>query len=238
MLRRMSTTEEESPITDASQNDDDGSPPPQDRRPDPQSSHDDDDDIETGFVRGVDPPEKDGENSQYTHVLIPRPGHNSEGIDVHDDSMACAGDEKEKKPKEEKKSVKIGIFGGSKSTKEATKDNTETAEEVKMLEEIEEPTGGRRRSCPIFCAICLMEYSPSDRISWSSNPQCTHCFHEDCVVQWLVSLGRTKSKNQRFSDDPNEEQLFNYHLECPCCRQEFISRGKAELPDVCGDERV
>ncbi|KAL9181079.1 hypothetical protein ACHAXT_009884 [Thalassiosira profunda] len=174
----------------------------------------------------------------YTHISIPQPGHNAECVDVHE-LMARAEAEKkeaETKPKKEKKKPRIRLFGG-KAVKEEAKDVEGDKEDIKTLGDAEVKKG-RRRSCPLFCAICLQQYEPSERVSWSSNPECTHAFHEDCVVQWLVSLGRTKAKRQRFSDDPTEAQLLNYELECPCCRQEFISRGQAELPEVCGEERV
>mmetsp|Transcript_33356 Transcript_33356/g.60111 ORF Transcript_33356/g.60111 Transcript_33356/m.60111 type:complete len:315 (-) Transcript_33356:125-1069(-) len=218
MLRRISDTE--SPT--APQNNE----LPQDRITDPV-------DVETGFTRGMDPPERDEEEEngqeggvQYTHVLIPKPGHNFDCVDVHN-SETCPEDHK--KPNEEKK-PKNRIFGAK--GKEGAK---EMKEEPKTTDSNEK---GERRSCSIFCAICLMEYETSERVSWSSNPACTHVFHEDCVVQWLVALGKTKSKMQRYSEAPTEAQLLNYQLECPCCRQEFISRGQAELPDICGEESV
>lgn len=236
MLRRDSDSESLATTPLSSYDDDNDTPLPQDRKPDPQSSHTGD--VETGFVRGIDPPEKEEENeeeedAQYTHVLIPKSGHNFDGVDVHK-NLIITSTVDEKKPKEEKKPNKIRLFEG-RSKEEAP---GEAKEEIKTMEGGGEG-GGERRSCPIFCAICLTEYEVSERVSWSSNPACTHVFHEDCVVQWLVSLGRTKSKMQRFSSEPSEAQLLNFGLECPCCRQEFISRGHADLPDICSpEERV
>lgn len=164
---------------------------------------------------------------EYTHVSVPEPGHNNDCVDMHKrDSPRTEG----KKPKEERRKSKVRIFGAK--GKEETKDVKEDPDSIELVEK------GKRRNCSIFCAICLAEYEAGERVAWSSNPECTHLFHEDCVVQWLVSLGRTKSKMQRFGEDPTEAQLLNYKLECPCCRQEFISRRQAELPEVCGEERV
>ena len=73
------------------------------------------------------------------------------------------------------------------------------------------------------CPVCLEELT-RDLIT----NRCGHVFHEDCVIHWLVSLGRTKSKMLRFSEDPTEAQLLNYDLECPCCRQEFIVSNERE----------
>lgn len=50
------------------------------------------------------------------------------------------------------------------------------------------------------CAICLGDYEPGDTVIWSLNDECTHAFHDDCILTWL---SRNKKK-------------------CPCCRLEFI----------------
>ena len=58
------------------------------------------------------------------------------------------------------------------------------------------------RQVPNECSICLCEYSVGSDIVWSSNPQCDHVFHEDCIELWLMK--------QR------EGPL------CPCCRRDFV----------------
>jgi hypothetical protein len=50
------------------------------------------------------------------------------------------------------------------------------------------------------CAICLVEYEAGDEISWSHNKSCTHAFHRECIIDWLIS-----------------------HDECPCCRHNYLS---------------
>jgi hypothetical protein len=52
------------------------------------------------------------------------------------------------------------------------------------------------------CSICLCEYTLGSDIVWSSNPQCDHVFHTNCIEQWLMK--------QR--DGPL----------CPCCRRDFV----------------
>lgn len=237
MLRRISENE----TTPTSQNGDNNSQP-QDRIPGPgeeSAGNSSGGDVEMGFVRGMDPPEQDNaeeenkeeEDSQYTHVLIPQPGHNFDDIDVLE--LGQSSTDKEKKVNTEEKKPKLRLFGG----KAGKGDGAKESPDATTTKTIENGSGtSKRRSCPIFCAICLAEYEPSERVSWSSNPDCTHAFHEDCVVEWLVSLGRTKSKSRRFADEPTEGQLLDYHLECPCCRQEFVSRGRCDLPAVCGEE--
>jgi hypothetical protein len=55
---------------------------------------------------------------------------------------------------------------------------------------------------PNVCAICLTSYTVGDTVVWSSNPECRHAFHEECLLQWLVH-----SKQEG--------------TPCPCCRQSF-----------------
>ena len=58
------------------------------------------------------------------------------------------------------------------------------------------------RKVPIECSICLCEYTVGSDTVWSSNPQCDHVFHANCIEQWLMK--------QR--DGPL----------CPCCRRDFV----------------
>ena len=50
------------------------------------------------------------------------------------------------------------------------------------------------------CSICLADYIIGDKITYSANEQCTHTYHKDCLIQWLVKG----------------------HNSCPTCRNEFI----------------
>jgi hypothetical protein len=74
------------------------------------------------------------------------------------------------------------------------------------------------RAVQIFCAACLMRYEISDRVCWSSNSECSHMFHEDCILQWLATLGWTHSRVKLFSAAPSEKKLLDLDLTCPCCR--------------------
>jgi hypothetical protein len=46
-----------------------------------------------------------------------------------------------------------------------------------------------------MCSICLGRYETSDRVF--HGPQCSHEFHENCILDWLQRIGK---------------------IECPCCR--------------------
>jgi len=54
----------------------------------------------------------------------------------------------------------------------------------------------------VKCPICIDQYQPGCYVSWSHNKECTHAFHRDCILMWLLK---------------KEEPL------CPCCRREFVS---------------
>ena len=159
--------------------------------------------------------------AEYTHVSIPFPGHNIHGI------CKCTTATEDKKEDDTKKSKPRKYFTRKQKVAEEDQTNTNTQKEI-VVRGLDE-----RREVPVFCAVCQVEYEESERIAWSSNPECTHVFHEDCIAQWLVTLGRTRSlvhpRRHRREDE------LNYHLECPCCRQDFIPLPK-EVIDVGDDD--
>lgn len=53
------------------------------------------------------------------------------------------------------------------------------------------------------CIICMHPYQVGDRIVWSSNPKCIHCYHHDCLRAWM---------------EPHDPKARR----CPCCRQSFF----------------
>eukprot|EP00538_Stauroneis_constricta_P001072 CAMPEP_0119561442 /NCGR_PEP_ID=MMETSP1352-20130426/17645_1 /TAXON_ID=265584 /ORGANISM="Stauroneis constricta, Strain CCMP1120" /LENGTH=291 /DNA_ID=CAMNT_0007609651 /DNA_START=221 /DNA_END=1096 /DNA_ORIENTATION=+ len=58
-----------------------------------------------------------------------------------------------------------------------------------------------RQPVPNCCAVCLGSYDVGESVVWSSNPQCAHAFHEECIIEWLIKM--------------------QPETPCPCCRQEF-----------------
>jgi hypothetical protein len=50
------------------------------------------------------------------------------------------------------------------------------------------------------CVICLNEYKRGEILCWSQNSSCSHCFHRDCMGEWLLR-----------------------HEDCPCCRTNYLS---------------
>mmetsp|Transcript_10632 Transcript_10632/g.23480 ORF Transcript_10632/g.23480 Transcript_10632/m.23480 type:complete len:301 (+) Transcript_10632:270-1172(+) len=77
------------------------------------------------------------------------------------------------------------------------------------------------------CAICHEEYKALERICRSSNSKCTHVFHEECIVHWLVSSGWMNVKERNVLPGnlmQDEKNLLNYDLSCPCCRRPFVEK--------------
>jgi len=142
---------------------------------------------------------------EYTHIRVPLAGHPNGGQDVNDKST--------EPPPKSNWHPSLPKFRSSPQDKPIINEIPAQDEE-----------SNNERVVPIFCAVCLMEYEVSERVCWSSNKECTHVFHEDCILQWLVSSGRTKSKRRWFPDNLSERRLMCYQLECPCCRQEFVSK--------------
>jgi hypothetical protein len=62
------------------------------------------------------------------------------------------------------------------------------------------------RAVPNVCAICLDTYKPNETVVWSSNIDCSHAFHQDCILDYLVKLVKVKDTA----------------VPCPCCRQDFM----------------
>jgi hypothetical protein len=44
------------------------------------------------------------------------------------------------------------------------------------------------RAVPNICVICMEAYKPDETVVWSSNIDCSHAFHQDCILDYLVKL--------------------------------------------------
>ena len=154
---------------------------------------------------------------EYTHISIPFPGFDIAGINI------CSIAETEKESKQRRKRCKfpwLSQTGSDNVAVEPQSEETET-ETVTTKDNQKQLLMTEKRSVPIFCAICLSEYEKCDRVCWSSNKECSHVFHESCILQWLISSGKKRSMNHQFTRHPSDEELLRNEL-CPCCRQDFI----------------
>jgi len=50
------------------------------------------------------------------------------------------------------------------------------------------------------CFICLERYKVGESIVWSTNKECCHSYHKDCMVRWLMD-----------------------HDDCPLCRKDYLN---------------
>mmetsp|Transcript_6753 Transcript_6753/g.9660 ORF Transcript_6753/g.9660 Transcript_6753/m.9660 type:complete len:318 (-) Transcript_6753:242-1195(-) len=151
---------------------------------------------------------------KYTHISIPLPGCDIEGIHICSCSM-----EAEKEDRQEVKRRKLPSLFQTRDD-----DAREKQEPITITSDPnhhQQQQKVEKRSVPIFCAICLSEYETCDRVCWSSNTDCSHVFHEDCILQWLISSGKKRSMNEFFTRHPTDEKLLEHEF-CPCCRQDFI----------------
>mmetsp|Transcript_28790 Transcript_28790/g.66877 ORF Transcript_28790/g.66877 Transcript_28790/m.66877 type:complete len:346 (-) Transcript_28790:115-1152(-) len=86
-------------------------------------------------------------------------------------------------------------------------------------------SGSSFREVPNCCAICLAEFEVDERVTWASNADCPHAFHEDCVLKWMLSVGRKRGLRRGLDDNRDSvEVATDFPMLCPCCRQVFISR--------------
>lgn len=60
-----------------------------------------------------------------------------------------------------------------------------------------------------MCDICLLEFEVDDEVAWSPNLNCSHTFHKDCILDWLM---RKQS--------------------CPSCRQDYLKGNADEYVEV------
>jgi len=89
------------------------------------------------------------------------------------------------------------------------------------------------RPAPTICAICLDSYLTSDVVCWSSNPCCSHVFHQHCILNWLVALNRRPINPAEHEDADADKSVERLRLTCPCCRVPFI--GKRKPSEVTSD---
>ncbi len=168
------------------------------------------------------------DDAEYTHVLIPRPGHAIANIHVQGLEDCCMNNEMNTKRISFSRKI---LFRASKVGQDIQDAINGTGQgEVGVscttgdLNDPVDKVVTERRAVPMFCAVCLTKYEINDRVCWSSNSECSHIFHEDCMRQWLVALGTKHSRRKRYSKNPSEKKLLDFDLTCPCCRQDFISR--------------
>ena len=96
------------------------------------------------------------------------------------------------------------------------------------------------RHVPNGCSVCLSPFAVGESITWSSNSECKHAFHHSCILDWFKASGRRQCRRRRleqsegmlnYANDPLLK-ITNFRMECPCCRQVFISTKTAQSGEV------
>lgn len=127
-------------------------------------------------------------------LMIPQAGQNLQGLNFTRDSQntsqaqcVCSA----LKPKSEVDSVNFAKKGEESSSNPGIFCNKlDSNEEIAQQHE----QSCCLRSVDTSCCICLEPYKIRDIICWSSNPACSHVFHQDCIINWFMSS--TKATNQ------------------------------------------
>jgi hypothetical protein len=77
------------------------------------------------------------------------------------------------------------------------------------------------------CPICLSNYEPGDKVTWSSQG-CHHAFHQGCIHEWLCTLGKNSMKKAvKNGTRIQQVKLCHYDMVCPVCRQDFVLSEKS-----------
>ena len=107
--------------------------------------------------------------------------------------------------------------------------------------------GKAMRKVPNGCTVCLSPFESGEMISWSSNDDCNHAFHHECILDWFKASGKRHCRRRRrqeqrdgvlnYANNPLLK-ITNFPMLCPCCRQEFIVADTDLKPDMSNDSDV
>lgn len=57
------------------------------------------------------------------------------------------------------------------------------------------------------CDICLLSFEKDDEVAWSPNPDCVHCYHKDCILDWLLRKPTCPSCRQNYLEGKENEDV-------------------------------
>merc|ERR1711862_177254 len=69
-------------------------------------------------------------------------------------------------------------------------------EQKQDVDDINEHTKNGDDDQEHVCSICLLAYKDDDIIAKSHNEECSHTYHKECIVQWLL-INKTECPNCR-----------------------------------------
>jgi len=92
------------------------------------------------------------------------------------------------------------------------------------------------------CAICMNSFGAGQKITWSSNSECGHVFHHECLLEWFMSVGKMawKAKIRRqerlgWEDKDTatiRKEICDFPKLCPFCRRDYFLNGSQEAAVV------
>lgn len=63
------------------------------------------------------------------------------------------------------------------------------------------------------CYICLQEFVEGDEMSISHNLECTHFFHKQCIVDWLVCDERCPTCRNNYLKENDDNKMIGMGME-------------------------
>jgi hypothetical protein len=75
---------------------------------------------------------------------------------------------------------------GPPTPEESTNDENEHLSHEKMILDALQVEGAGEVTME-YCIICYQDYKVGELIAWSSNSPCHNKFHQQCILQWLMS---------------------------------------------------
>ena len=93
------------------------------------------------------------------------------------------------------------------------------------------------------CAVCLNPFEVNQKVTWSSNPDCPHVYHHQCLLEWFVAVGTRDWKTRagrhdigtgndlESSMESMRKEICDFVTLCPCTRQDFFLEGNKLLGD-------
>jgi hypothetical protein len=170
-----------------------------------------------------------GSGQDQESNVLPTPGSNNDDGDAGDIESPPVSFPQEYDHDEALKEMDLGesnVFVFVPMPGEQRQTNNSVSDKVEREEENASSTPLRIRQAPNGCAVCLSQFYPKERISWSSNAECSHVFHQDCLLRWFQAVGHKHQEKQlRLCPSVTEEEAiqlcFNFPKLCPCCRRPF-----------------
>mmetsp|Transcript_15177 Transcript_15177/g.32614 ORF Transcript_15177/g.32614 Transcript_15177/m.32614 type:complete len:377 (-) Transcript_15177:282-1412(-) len=119
---------------------------------------------------------------------------------------------------------------GQRNTSETATDNNDnrhgTTKTASVAVAVSARSGG--------CAVCLNAFCAHQTVTWSSNPDCPHVFHHQCLMDWYTAVGTKAFLGNHDHDNydnqtqaqaqaqPTLQRIGDFPTLCPCCRREFF----------------